>query len=103
MIADDLIELAARVKHLEQELHEERRANRFLKLRLKRVEAQVPVEELELPPWEVLGVSATATSEAIQSAFRKLSKELHPDAPGGDREAFEKLVTAKSMMLAELS
>ena len=103
MIADDLLELAGRVKRLEQELHEEKRANRFLRLRLKRLEDQVPEEQQETPPWEVLGLGPTATAAEVQAAFRGLSKELHPDATNGDREAFEKVVAAKTMMLADLT
>lgn len=37
--------------------------------------------------YEVLGVSRSATKKEIQSAFRKLAREYHPDARPGDKEA----------------
>jgi DnaJ-class molecular chaperone len=37
--------------------------------------------------YDVLGVSRTATKKEIQSAFRKLARQYHPDARPGDKEA----------------
>jgi len=39
-------------------------------------------------PYEVLGVGENATQEEIKAAFRKLSKERHPDTEGGDPQEF---------------
>lgn len=37
--------------------------------------------------YEILGVSPEAPAEEIKRAFRRLAREHHPDATGGDRDA----------------
>lgn len=44
--------------------------------------------------YELLQLSPNADGETIHRVFRHLAKRLHPDAPGGDAERFNRLVEA---------
>jgi len=40
--------------------------------------------------YKILGVSEEANADAIKKAYRKLAKENHPDATGGDKKKTER-------------
>lgn len=49
-------------------------------------------------PWKVFDLNPkTATKDDVKKAFRRLSKQYHPDV-GGDREIFERLKTMKESL-----
>ena len=52
-------------------------------------------------PYDILGVSRDASFEEIRRAYRKRSKEVHPDL-GGSHEAAVELNTAYAFVLNEL-
>ncbi|MCA8894339.1 MAG: J domain-containing protein, partial [Amphiplicatus sp.] len=41
-------------------------------------------------PYQVLGVSPTASDSEIRAAFRSLAKQYHPDRNPGDKASEEK-------------
>ena len=51
-------------------------------------------EWLEKDYYAVLGVPEGADAKEIQKAYRKLARQLHPDAPGGDEARFKEISAA---------
>lgn len=45
-----------------------------------------------------LGISRTATPAEVKAAYRKASKEAHPDTPTGSQEKFERLRQAYNVL-----
>ena len=48
--------------------------------------------------FKTLGVSAGATQDEIKQKYKFLAMDLHPDRPGGDKESFQKLNEAYSIL-----
>lgn len=46
-------------------------------------------------PWATLGLRPDASMEAVNAQFRKLSREHHPDTPGGSTDAFQRIERAR--------
>jgi hypothetical protein len=53
--------------------------------------------------FKLLGLTPGATSEEIHARFRALAANAHPDAPGGDTDAFVRLEAAKRVALGSTS
>ena len=52
------------------------------------------------PWWKILGVRRSASQEEIRVAWRKLSRDAHPDRPGGSHDAMARLNAARDEGLA---
>lgn len=56
--------------------------------------SQFDYEVSNFDPFEILGVSSTASKSEVKKAYHKLSKVLHPDKETGDEKAFVLLTKA---------
>lgn len=54
----------------------------------------LPYSTERRPWWIVLEISANATWEECQNAYTIVAKKVHPDKPGGSKEAFQELEQA---------
>lgn len=57
-------------------------------------------EAADPPPHIVLGIDPDAGPSAVRRAYRERVKEVHPDRPDGDRDAFQRVERAKEKLLA---
>lgn len=48
--------------------------------------------------YDILGVATTASKDDIKTAYRKLALKHHPDKPNGNRQEFEKIHIAYSIL-----
>src|SRR5438309_11183903 len=55
-------------------------------------------EWFEKDYYKALGVSSTATDKEIKTAYRKLSKQYHPDANKGSEERFKEVSAAYDVL-----
>src|SRR3712207_6737920 len=60
--------------------------------------SQSPREWFEKDYYKVLGVSEKASGKEIKAAYRKLSKQYHPDAEGGNEERFKETSVASDVI-----
>lgn len=59
--------------------------------------AQAQREWFEKDYYKVLGVTQAASQDEIRKAYRRLSKQMHPDS-GGDEEQFKEVSTAYDVL-----
>lgn len=107
--------VTAYVERLERDLATERKARQLLELKLKAAQAAAAPREASAPPTAVaapssraaalalLGLSGRPGAEVIRQAYRRLARELHPDAPGGSAEQFLRLQEALETLLPAAS
>lgn len=51
-----------------------------------------------MTPYQILGVPNGASKEECKKAYRKLSRQYHPDSPTGNRQKFEEIAKAYEMV-----
>ena len=49
-------------------------------------------------PYDTLGVPKNASADEIKKAYRKLAREHHPDASGGDETRFKEIQGAYDVL-----
>ena len=49
-------------------------------------------------PYQILGLTKSATADDVKKAYRKLAKELHPDNAAGNEERFKEVSSAYALL-----
>jgi DnaJ-class molecular chaperone len=100
-LAKNLSDLAEHVRALELEAADLRRENKRLRIQVARLTKENEPAAATTPdnPWQILGVAPGAPVDEVLAAFRRLSKQHHPDATTGDRVLFERIVSARDTLL----
>lgn len=101
-VADNIAAIAATLEHMRGI---ERHGGAEILERVFTGFAQLP-ERTGGRGWrDILGFppQAQPTKDAIGSRFRELSKDRHPEKPGGSRELFDELVWARDSALRDLA
>ena len=99
-LAKNLSDLAEHVRALELEAADLRRENKRLRNQVARLTKEnEPAATTADKPWQILGVPPGASKEDVMAAFRRLSKQHHPDAATGDRVMFERILLARDALL----
>lgn len=99
--AEQAITLVHRVYEMYQVEHSGGRASlsdMFLSFQALPCDSVLALPAPSVDPWEVLGLTRTATVSEVKSAYRKLSKQYHPDA-GGNGDMFQKITKARDTIL----
>jgi hypothetical protein len=65
--------------------------------------AALPAPETKRPWRGVLELVGTVTREAVETRYRRLAAERHPDKPGGSHEAMAELNRARDEALKEIA
>ena len=99
-LAKNLSDLAEHVRALELEAADLRRENKRLRNQVARLTKEnEPAATTTDNPWQILGVPPGAPAEDVMAAFRRLSKQHHPDTATGDRVMFERILLARDALL----
>ena len=104
-LIDDLLVIALLVwfyrRHLRGTAARETRESKGPGRKERSSRAQPAASEPAFDPYEVLGIPASASAEAIQSAYKARMKEYHPDKVAHLGEELQKLAHRKALEIQQ--